>query len=101
MLNDELNSTILERGGRHFFKVQRGGGEAKLKPETDTPELRFKDSIAWSLRNDRNVRTDIKCQTYLKPQARADLNDDGNFKNVSQSIKDFLLKIACRDHFIA
>ena len=49
MLNDELNLTVLERGGRHFFKVQGGGGEAKLKPETDTPELGFKDSIAWSL----------------------------------------------------
>ena len=50
MLNDELNLTVLERGGRHFFKVKGGGGEAKLKPETDTPELQFKDSIAWSLR---------------------------------------------------
>ena len=50
MLNDELNLTVLEKGGRHFFKVKGGGGKAKLKPETDTPELRFKDSIAWSLR---------------------------------------------------
>ena len=49
MLNDELNLTVLEKGGRHFFKVKGGGGKAKLKPETDTPELRFKDSIAWSL----------------------------------------------------
>ena len=49
ILNDKLNLTVLERRGRHFFKVQGGGGEAKLKPETDTPELGFKDSIAWSL----------------------------------------------------
>ena len=49
MLNDELNLTVLERGGRHFFKVQVGRVKAKLKPETNTPELRFKDSIAWSL----------------------------------------------------
>ena len=29
----------------------------------------------------RNVRTDIKCYTFLEPHPRADLNDDGNFKN--------------------
>ena len=50
MLNDELNLTVLEKGGRRFFKVKGEGGNAKLKPETNTPELRFKDSIAWSLK---------------------------------------------------
>ena len=63
MLNDELNLTVLERGGRHFFKVQEGGGEAKLKPETDTPELRFKDSIAWSLSLLLVLETDYLLET--------------------------------------
>ena len=48
ILNDELNLTVLERGVDTFSR-SRKGGEAKLKPETDTPELGFKDSIAWSL----------------------------------------------------
>ena len=49
MLNDELNLTVLERGVDTFSRSWEGGGKAKLKPETDTPELQFKDSIAWSL----------------------------------------------------
>ena len=34
-------------------------------------------------RNVRNVKTlpDTKCHTFLEPQARADLNDDGNVRN--------------------
>ena len=34
-----------------------------------------------NVKNFRNVRTDIKCHPFLKPQPRGDLNDDGNFKN--------------------
>ena len=47
------------KGGRHFFKVKGGWGEAKLQPETDTPELQFKDSIAWSLILRNNVRFNL------------------------------------------
>ena len=34
-------------------------------------------------RNVRTVKTlpDTKCHTFLEPQARADLNDDGNVRN--------------------
>ena len=32
MLNDELNLTVLEREGRHFFKVQ-GGGRGKIEAQ--------------------------------------------------------------------
>ena len=48
-LNDEHNLTVLVKGGRDFLKLQEGGGEAKYKPETDTPEQGFKLLIAWSL----------------------------------------------------
>ena len=36
-----------------------------------------------NFRNDENVRTltDTKCQTFLEPEAPADLNDDGNVRN--------------------
>ena len=34
-----------------------------------------------NVKNFRNVRTDIKCLTFLEPQARADLVDDGNIRN--------------------
>ena len=29
-----------------------------------------------NVKNFRNVRTDIKCHIFLKPQPRADLNDE-------------------------
>ena len=32
-----------------------------------------------------NIRTDIKSQTFTEPQFRADVNDDGNFKNGGMS----------------
>ena len=66
MLNDELNLTVLERGGRHFFKVQGGEAKPKLKPETDTPELRFKDSIAWSLNLQKYNQIAPKCHKPAK-----------------------------------
>ena len=34
-----------------------------------------------NVRNFRNVRTDIKCYTFLEPQPQAEMNDDGNFRN--------------------
>ena len=48
-LNDAHNLTILVKGGRHFFKLQGGGGEAKSKPATESPEHVFMLLIAWSL----------------------------------------------------
>ena len=50
-LNDAHNLTILVKGGRHFFKLQGGGGEAKSKPATESPEHVFMLLIAWSLRD--------------------------------------------------
>ena len=50
-LNDEHNLTVLVKGGRYFFKLQGGGGEAKSKPATEFPELVFTLLIAWSLRH--------------------------------------------------
>ena len=47
------NLTILVKGGRHFFKVQGGGGEAKSKPIMEVPEHGFMPLIAWSLKPSR------------------------------------------------
>ena len=52
-LNDAHNLTILVKGGRHFFKLQEGGGEAKSKLATEVPELVFMLLIAWSLTRKR------------------------------------------------
>lgn len=49
MLNDKIYGTVLERMGRHFFKIQGGLGEPKLKPGKDISEQGFKGSIVWSL----------------------------------------------------
>ena len=50
-LNDARKLTILVKGGRHFFKLHGGGGEAKSKPAIDVPEHVFMLLIAWSLIN--------------------------------------------------
>ena len=34
-----------------------------------------------NVKNFRNVRTDTKYHTFSEPQPRADLNDNGNFRN--------------------
>ena len=48
-VNDAHDLTILVKEGRHFFKLQGGGGEAKSKPATESPEHVFMLLIAWSL----------------------------------------------------
>ena len=54
-LNDAHNLTILVKGGRHFFKLQGGGGEAKSKPATESPEHVFMLLIAWSLKTGPDI----------------------------------------------
>ena len=52
-------------------------GMLRMSGETDRHPF-------WNFRNVenfRNVRTDIKCHTFLKPQPRADSNGDENFMN--------------------
>ena len=46
------------------------------------------DRYVGNVKNFRNVRTDIKYHIFLKPQPRADLNDDGNLRNVGNLRND-------------
>ena len=64
-LNDAHNLTILVKGGRHFFKLQGGGGEAKSKPATEVPEHVFMLLIAWSLSPMEIIHTSF-CNFYIK-----------------------------------
>ena len=44
--------------------------------------------------NFRNFRTDIKCNTFLEPQAGAELNDDSYFQNGGNVGNSGMLKIS-------
>ena len=37
--------------------------------------------VRYSCPECQERQTDTKCHTFLEPQARADLNDDGNVRN--------------------
>ena len=48
------------KGGRHFFKLQEWGGEAKSKPATEFPEHVFTFLIAWS-----PTKFEVLCDSLL------------------------------------